>query len=295
MNFDVDKIAAALDESWRTNIQKIEADGVTALVADIRNGDGRQIINLKSMIDQWRDKPERVVGIAQMQSPDSFAELVVRQKNEATALFCDMRSTPSLTAVIDYHGAGAKAEWAKHSIHYAFPLSDEWKFWLAVMAKGRLNQEDFAFLIDERIADVVKAADTGPEPELAEMMGVTIATPAELLTLSRGLQIRVSQVVKEARNTSSGADTITFEETHEGENGQPLKVPGMFFLSIPIFVGDEPARIPVRLRYRVVERKTFWIPQLYRPDLILRETIMRAAEKAAKDTALPLFYGSPEA
>lgn len=295
MDFDVDKLAAVLEEGWITQKIEIEADGVTALVVVVRNGDSKEIVDLKPYIDNWRETPKRIVGVARMQSPESFAELVVRQKNDATALFCDIGTAPSLTAVIDYHGAGARAEWAKHRIHYAFPLSDEWKFWLSIMSKGRLNQEEFAFLIDERIADVVKAADTGPEPELAEMMGVTIATPAELLTLSRGLQIRVAQVVKEARNVSSGADMLTFEETHEGENGQPLKVPGMFFLSIPIFVGDDPARIPVRLRYRVVERKTLWIPQLYRPDLILRETVTRAAEKAAKETALPLFYGSPEA
>lgn len=295
MDFDLNDAASALDAAWQSHERKIEADGVTARLLEVRDGEGKKLIDLKPYIDNWRDTPKRIVGVARMQSPESFAELVVRQKNDATALFCDIGTAPSLTAVIDYHGAGARAEWAKHRIHYAFPLSDEWKFWLSIMSRGRLSQEEFAFLIDERIADVVKAADTGPEPELAEMMGVTIATPAELLTLSRGLQIRVAQVVKEARNVSSGANMLTFEETHAGENGQPLKVPGMFFLSIPIFVGDDPARIPVRLRYRVVDRKTIWIPQLYRPDLILRETVMRAAEKAAEATALPLFYGSPEA
>lgn len=295
MDFDIDKIAAAVDEGWRTNIQTIEADGVKALVADIRKDDHREIVDLKNIIDHWRDKPERIVGVARMQSPESFAELVERQKNAATALFCDMASNPSLTAVIDYHGTGAKAKWANHRIHYAFPLSDEWKFWQSIMVKGRLNQEEFAYLIEDRIADVVKAKEDGPEIELAKMMEVAIATPAELLTLSRGLQIRVAQVVKEARNVGTGADQIVFEETHEGEGGGPLKVAGMFILSIPIFAGDEPARIPVRLRYRVIERKTIWIPQLYRPDLILRETVQRAAEKAAATTKLPLFYGSPEA
>ena len=58
MDFDIDKIAAAVDEGWRTNIQTIEADGVKALVADIRKDDHREIVDLKNIIDHcsatWR-------------------------------------------------------------------------------------------------------------------------------------------------------------------------------------------------------------------------------------------------
>lgn len=296
MDFDVDKIAAALDEGWRTNIQTIEADGVKALVADIRKDDHREIVDLKNIIDHWRDKPERVHGTANVQSPESFVALVNRHCNtERSALFCDaMNQQPSIQAVIDYHGGDADPDWCKHRIRYGFPLSREWNLWMAVAAKGRMDQSEFAFLIEDRIADVV-TGDKDEEKELASQMQVTIATPAQLLTFSRGLQVRVSQTVKEMRNISSGADQIVFDETHEGENGQPLNVPGLFVLSIPVFQGDAPIRLPVRLRYRVLERKTFWTVVPYRADKVLVDTVKAVAERAAHETTLPLFYGSPEA
>ena len=221
MEFNPEKMAAALNKAWENDFRTITDGKTAAQIAVLRSGDSKEVVDLKSIIDNWRDKPQRVVGTSKVQSPVSFAELVLRHKNEASALFCDAGAAPSLTAVIDYHGAKASPEWAKHRIHYAFPLSDEWQFWKGVMAKGRLTQEDFAYLVDERIADMVSATDE--EKTAAQEIDLRVATPAEMLTLSRGLLIRVSQVVKEARNTGSGADQIVFDETHEGENGQPVE------------------------------------------------------------------------
>lgn len=298
MDIDLNMAASALDAAWQSNERKIEHGGVTARLLEVRKGDSKSLIDLKPYIDNWRERPERVVGVAQMQTPESFMELVTRHGDGAEcALFCDaMSQTPSIQAVIDYHSIMGEPGWAKHRIKYGFPLSREWQFWMAINAKGRLDQAEFAFLIEDRIADVVKAdPKNAPEAELAAQMGVTIATPAELLTLSRGLAIRVDQVVKEILDPSSGQDQIAFEENHKGENGKPVKVPGMFILSIPVFHGDDAVRVPVRLRYRMIEKKIVWIPQLYRPDRILLDKVKAVAEQAKVNTGFPLFYGSPEA
>ena len=296
MDFDITDAASALDAAWQSYERKIEAGRVTARVLEVRDGAGKKLIYRKPYVDNWRERPERVVGTANVQSPESFIGLVNRHcTTERSALFSDaMNQQPSIQAVIDYHGGDADPDWCKHRIRYGFPLSREWNFWMAVAAKGRMDQSDFANLIEERIADVV-TGDQPEEIELASQMGVLIATPARLLTFSRGLQVRVSQIVKESRNLASGADQIVFEETHEGENGEPLVVPGLFVLSIPVFQGDAPIRLPVRLRYRVLERKTFWIVVPYRADKVLVDTVKAVAERAAHETMLPLFYGSPEA
>lgn len=297
MDIDLNMAASALDAAWQSNERKIEHGGVTARLLEVREGDSKSLIDLKPYIDNWRERPERVVGVAQMQTPESFMELVTRHGDGAEcALFCDaMSPSPSIQAVIDYHSTMGEPGWTKHRVKYGFPLSREWQFWMAINTKGRLDQAEFAFLIEDRIADVVKADPKNAEIELAAQMGVTIATPAELLTLSRGLAIRVDQVVKEILDPSSGQDQIAFEENHKGENGKPVKVPGMFILSIPVFHGDDAVRVPVRLRYRMIEKKIVWIPQLYRPDRILLDKVKAVAEQAKASTGFPLFYGSPEA
>lgn len=298
MDFDIREIAAETNAAWRSELREIKADGVTAYAIELRKGEHKVLENLKPLIDSWRTRPERIVGTATMQTPEKFIELVTRHGDPgASALFCDaMSASPSIQAVIDYHGNLGDPDWMKHRVKYNFPLSREWQFWMQIDAKGRLDQEQFAFLIEERIADVVKAdPKNAAEVELAAQMGVTIATPAELLTLSRGLMVRVEQTVKEILNPSSGEDQIAFEENHKGENGKPIKVPGMFILSIPVFHGDDPVRVAVRLRYRMIEKKIVWIPQLYRPDRILLDKVQHVAEQARIATSLPLFYGSPEA
>ena len=296
MEFDPDKLAAALDEAWQAEITSISnGDSRAAHIAILRDGAGKKIVDLKPFIDNWREKPEHVVGTAEIQSPESFIALVNRHASEEfSALFCDaMSAAPSIQAVIDYHEPAAIADWCKHRIRYGFPLSKEWTFWMGFAPQGRMDQSTFAYLIEDRIADVV-TGDQEAEKELASQMQVSIATPAQLLTFSRGLQVRVAQTVKEVRNTSNGADAITFEETHEGENGQPLTVPGLFVLQIPVFQGDEPIRLPVRLRYRVLERKTLWTIAPYRADKVLTDTVKAVASRMAEATKLPLFFGHPE-
>lgn len=297
MEIDLNMAASALDAAWQSNERKIEHGGVIARLLEVREGDSKSLIDLKPYIDNWRERPERITGAATLQSPESFIALVGRHCNGArSALFCDaMSQTPSIQAVVDYHTVLNEPNWMRHRIKYGFPLSREWLFWMQINAKGRLDQAEFAFLIEDRIADVVKAdPKNAAEAELAAQMGVSIATPAELLTLSRGLAVRVEQTVKEILNPSSGEDQIAFDENHKGENGKPIKVPGMFILSIPVFHGDEPVRMAVRLRYRMVEKKIVWIPQLYRPDRILLDKVKDVAEKAKVATGLPLFYGYPE-
>jgi hypothetical protein len=49
------------------------------------------------------------------------------------------------------------------------------------------------------------------------------------------------------------------------------------------------------LRYKVLGGKIVWSYQLYRPELVMREVMSLAAEKAADDTGLPMYEGTPEA
>lgn len=296
MELDLNSAASVLDAAWQSSERKIEQDGVVARLLEVRDGAGKSLIDLKPYLDHWRENPERVEGTAIMQTLESFVDLTKRHATkENSALFCDVTPTaPLLTAVIDYHGAEAKPRRCAHQIDYPFPLSDDWKFWTAATtgAAQRKTQGDFAFLIEDRIADLVAA--TKEENEIAAMMDAKMARPAVILTLSRGLQINVNQSVKEVLDVGTGEAKIVFEEDHKGPQGRQLNIPGMFVIAIPVFTADEPTRIPVRLRYRVQEGKTFWFMSLYRPDRILRDKIEALAQKAKDGIGLPLFFGSSE-
>ncbi|MDE8453326.1 DUF2303 family protein, partial [Klebsiella pneumoniae] len=83
-----------------------------------------------SVFDQYRTNPLRRAGTATMLSLDSLIDHVNRFKDADTVVFADdSRSAPSMTAVLDYHRAGASGDprFGKHRSLYAFPLSDEWK------------------------------------------------------------------------------------------------------------------------------------------------------------------------
>ena len=294
MDFDLNNIARELNEAWNTEGRTIEANGVKAQVLIVRNGETKHIVDLKAYIDNWRTAPESIKGVARMQSPESFIDLVKRHNDPgASVLFVDtMSAQPSIQAVVDYHDINGNPSFMRHRVSYAFPLAKEWLFWNGVDGKAQ-GQGDFAFLIEDRIADLVTASKV--ENDLAAQMGTKTASPAEMLTLSKGLQVRVDQTMKEVLDIGTGEASIVYEENHKGENGKPLKVPGLFTIQIPVFHGDAPVRVPVRLRYRKVEQKVVWFMALYRPDLVLLDKVKAVAIQARDDTGLPLFFGSPEA
>jgi len=92
----------------------------------------------------------------------------------------------------------------------------------------------------------------------------------------------------------TGAAQIVFEEEHRDANGNVLKVPGLFLLSIAPFFMGEKARIPVRLRYRVAGGKIIWFYQICRPDLAVTTRVREDLAIVAEETALPTFEATPE-
>lgn len=88
---------------------------------------------------------------------------------------------------------------------------------------------------------------------------------------------------------SWGEVKLAFEEKHNTS----VAVPSIFLVALPVFaLSDRFYRLPVRLRYRVDQGKTFWTPLLWRADETLDKAIQDNAEKAKTDTGLPMFYGT---
>lgn len=269
--------------------------GLPSAIPVLVNKQTGALSGVKTLFEAHRIYPERKIGTAEVYTLESFIELTNRHKTEDSVIFADTDWTePSLTAVIDYHRKpnGGAADHGKHRIHYEFPLSDEWKAWMAMDGKP-MDQADFAEWIENHIPELT--APVGHEAEdYEELFGFKTALPNELQMLSRGLQVMVNQNVKSSVVLQSGEGEIVFEETHTDKMGNKLTVPGLFILNIAPFFLGEPCRIPVRLRYRVPQGKTIWTFKVYRPDKFITEQVIRDLDTAARQTELPHFQGEPE-
>lgn len=263
------------------------------VIIDNRSGEAKPA---QQLIEAFRTKPQTKLGTARALTLNAFIDLTNRHKTEHSAVFADTDwKKPSFQAVIDYHEntSGGPADNLKHRIAYAFPASEEWKAWVEQNGEP-MEQGKFAAFLEDRIADL--SAPTDAERIWLERdFGTTVATPAQLIQLSRGLQVNVDSIVKNVVNLATGEAQVAFEETHTDGNGQPLKVPGIFMLAIAPFFMGEKVSLPVRLRYRKVGQKIAWFYQMYRPDQFVTERVRDDLITVADKTELPTFEGSPEA
>ena len=284
-------------------IQAIESpDGVRGQFAVLPTVEpsGRVSVRLASVaeyFDEYRPNPKRRKGTATLGDLDSLIAHINRFKDGDSAVFANNdRNHPTITAVLDYHKAGADGtpRFGGHRSRYEFPVSTEWQTWIA--ANGReMNQGAFAEFVEAHIVDVV-----GYFPEclsaktFSEACGITFASPAQVMELSRGLAVNVECKFTTAVNLQNGVKQIQFSESHTGENGAPLRVPGAFLVGIPVFRGEARYQLCVRLRYRKQGPALTWIMELWRHEEVFDAAIRGACDVVEKATGLPLLYGSPE-
>lgn len=250
--------------------------------------------------DDYRTQPQSRAGTANFTAIESLIEHINRFKDEDSALFAvDDRQHPSITAVLDYHCAGSKGE-PRHGAHrsdFAFPLSDEWQAWSKQDGEA-MSMGEFAAFLEDRIIDVL---DTPSEADLSEdlrrfvgTVGGAIASPNKLIELSVGLKVNDNSVVKQAVNLASGEAQIQFVSEHVDDQGQPLKVPNLFLIAIPVFKNGPAYRIAARLRYRKTAAGLTFFYQLWRADRTFDHSFQEACVRVRDETELPLMFGTPE-
>ncbi|NBN62815.1 DUF2303 family protein [Pannonibacter tanglangensis] len=271
----------------------------------ITHEDEPKAIDLKPFFEKYRTSPEHARGTAVVLTLGSLIELVDRQRTRDTVIFADSTWTqPSITAVIDYHqgslmlasdaelGAGTPGH-GRSRIHYAFPLAEGWRDWTA-MNGVEMDQRKFAEWIEDHIAELASPT-SGEVAEYQTKFGTTIATPSDLMQLSRGLQVNVAATVKNAQTLQTGEASIQFEETHHGHDGKPLLVPGLFIVQTEVFFMGALVRVPVRLRYRVKGGQISWFFQMWRPDIHVTDRIRADLDVLREQLPhLPVIEGAPD-
>ncbi len=257
-------------------------------------GEGKvEVRSLKPEIDAFRTAPDRRRGTAKASTLDSFVDLVNRHKDEGSAIFGSIDTAqPKFIAVVDYHAIDHSPRFGQHRIEYVFPISDEWAAW-----RGRngasMDQSAFASFVEDHVAELSAPYDA-ERGQIEGLFGTKFGLPSELIQLSRGLALNVESTVKEIRVLQSGEAQIQYDEVHKDGAGKPLTVPGLFVISIPLFVGAEPTRLIARLRYRR-DNGIKWSFHLWRWAEAVRQSLISDLDRAAKDTGLPTFEAMPEA
>lgn len=258
-------------------------------------GSNPGIRSLKALFEEHRQYPSQKAGTATALTLQSFIDLTNRHKIANSAIFANSDwKKPGVQAVIDYHDLDPHglADNLRHRIAYEFPLSLPWQIWVGQNGKP-MEQAEFASFIEDHIADL--SSPTMAEAEDFERtFGTTVATPADLIQLSRGLQIYATTEVKNAVTLQSGEGSIVFVEEHRDAGGNKLTVPGIFILQVEPFFQGERIRMPVRLRYRKAGAAIVWSFHLYRPDVAVTDRVRADLGIIARDTALPVFEGFPE-
>lgn len=278
--------------------QVVDIGGATVLAVP----KGVQVFSIKPYLDEYLTAPERRAGTATLGDLPSFIAHAMRFKADNSVVFASRNfSKPSLTSVLDYHHAGpepADAEFGRHRGVYHFPLSEAWEAWAERDGK-EMSQRDFAAFIEDRIMDVLNpptsAEDAGAlTHDLLTLLGGDVAGPTKLIEVARGLRMTETAEVTNAQNLASGEVEIVYRTTNAGQNGQPLKVPNLFVVGMPVFDGDAAYKMPVKLQYRRVEGRIIWKIRRYRPDLVFFDAFDRATARVSQETGMPLFIGTPE-
>jgi uncharacterized protein YfdQ (DUF2303 family) len=270
------------------------APGVQVLVSPGQHGAAKSI---KPLLDEYLDKPERRRGMAELGTLQSFIDHANRFKDDDSAIFAsDDPKTPQLVSVLDYHRAGATSDprFGQHRGVYDFPLSDEWEAWTEKDGEP-MTQGAFAEFLESRALDVADPKEAaGSALDFAKKLGVEFVGASRLIELSRNLTITEHSKVTTATNLQSGEVQFSYVSEHRDETGQTLKLPGAFLLSLRVFRGGEPFYVAARLRHRKKESTVLFFYELWRTDKVFEVAFGDACTKAATETKLPLFVGSPE-
>lgn len=301
-------IIEAMKELYEITELLVDDAGAPRVVAVPK---GFELKSLKSLSDEYRERPERKAGVATLTTLDTFNAYVNRHRQQGSVVFCDdtQRQRPSLVAIFDAHAqndhessAVGSPDWQKFRAIYSLPMSDEWTAWTAGLREPsgkpkEFSQIEFAKFLEDRITDVLLPDDAGTiATEFARSISTHLATPAQLMDLARGLTVHVNSKAQQSINATTGETTLIFTEEHKDVQGQPLKVPGAFAIGIPVFRSGTRYPMPVRLRLRLARDEgnaPYWSLAVQRTDVVLEAALAAVVETVANTTSLPVFRGSP--
>lgn len=296
MSDDAHAIIEYAKQNVTAKIIKLPFGDTEIPFAVVPKHNGQELVSVKKFIDEYRTAPERYTGMAVAQTLESFIAYCQKFGSPVEAsIFADSGYIPSIKAVLNYNTVNNPG-WKDYGIQYFFPRSQEWNFWMAKNGQ-KMTQDDLAAFIEDRIMDIIappSASKTDDPMNVISMkLEAPIATPGKLLATSRGIAINVNEKVANAVSLSTGEVQITYEQSHSDKKGQPINVPKLFLIGIPVFLDGPLYRLAVRLRYTLSQGEITWRYDIYQPEKALLDAFKESVIKVEKETVFPTYYGAP--
>lgn len=273
---------------------------------------GYHVEDAKKHLDAFRTRPALRSGTTSLTDLASFIAWTNRHKDDGSVVYADDNmASPSLTAVIDHDEGGAeeaekRARFGRHRAIYAFPFSREWREWTGISGKA-LGPTEFAEFFERRIGEVVPPPYgldgqgteifNSQDPEIRKLaidLGKRFATSADLVKLTRGIEINVDAKAVQKINRDTGEYTLEFSEEN-GTGTDRIKPPNTFLIAIPVVSNGTPILVAVHLRYRAKQGVVAWTVELHQPERVFEEVFRQALEQVSDVTGLTPLRGKAPA
>lgn len=229
--------------------------------------------------------PFRPRGIYQPATVDALVAHVDRHFDAAHTTLWVHPDSGRIVALLNDHAAfsgsgtapGAGAGWRDHRSVLQLEQTDEWNFWIGKDG-SLMPQGTFAQHFEDGIKELVDPA------------------ASVMLELAQSFQAAQNASFKQATRLRDGTVQVQWNETVDataGKSGE-IPIPDTFTLAIAPFLGEEPAALTARLRYRLNGGQLQLGYKLERPDDVVRDTLSKIADRLTEKFT-HVFIGTPPA
>lgn len=226
--------------------------------------------------------PDNREGTARHHTLKSFMDHVNRFKGKNTVVWADGEEK-ALKSVFDYHPAGEVGTgWQRHRGHYECPVSEAWRAWGE--GEGRvLTQDELATLLDTRNRDLAAG----------DIYGQKAPDPAWMLSFLGNLESFAGAKCKASRDPNTHQRKLSYQR-ESGFAGDVVP-PKAFLIEIPVFQGQDPRKLEVRLRAEVnSDGEAKFELRIHDAETEMESAFDDLCAEVEAATSVPLFVGTPE-
>lgn len=225
-------------------------------------------------LERYMTFPVRIEKTVEHLTVDSFIRYV--QEYTDTNYKQIIVGSPSINQIrahLDYHKSQSKPTWNTHKAIVTLQQSIEWKRWTAKNGQA-MDQKSFVEFLEDNYADIL-------EPD-----------SAAVLEAAKALDATKTVTFKSGVNISNGTAQLTYNEEVTGKGSGNVDIPTAFVLGIPVYEGNDPFRIKMKLRYRISEGgKLSFTYVMDNPQKILRDEFDTVLKHIEEKTTIQPYIG----
>ncbi len=265
--------------------------------------DGMSIESLENVLKHARLSPERETGFHKLRDIRSMIDFGHMYVRKGSVLFGDWGSG-DLRLIINFHAPFERVGDGKDALTHsgapemggtAYPQygdfgavvrlapSDEFTAWRQINDKP-LSHKEFGAFIEKQILDIREGTVDDPRinRELA-ITGLQLASVSEVYAFARAAKITINDVHAGARTEQE------LEEAVKRKMETDQRFPAAFLLGIPVFEGDEPYAVLIRMRMEMQAGNPVFIMQMRHDKALIKDAFRLAAERLSTELAVPFL------